>query len=290
MKKTERMFNMKKVLSVFLSLCLAFCLCVPAYAADAQLFERALQTHIGTYVRFTEAVAGVADDFYAEGIAHDDWFRVTIDPAMIEIIERERLEFVYLDGDISDESQYRSTNDFGLVLHGLLLADGTRTDVTIDRLDFEPYSGKYLTTDTKNRLYSKAWNSESLWYEYDVAVGSVWTLEEANDEYVDDYLYAHSEILFEGATPDVQGNTYTFNTPGDYVCSVRCCGGFNVQKAVIHVHTKSEMKRMLFLPTLIEGFGLAMGVGYWLGPWWLPISFPLGALHALANLFLVLIA
>ena len=47
---------------------------------------------------------------------------------------------------------------------------------------------------------------------------------------------------------------------------------------------------MLFLPTLVEGFGLAMGVGYWLGPWWLPISFPLGALHALANLFLVLIA
>lgn len=282
---------MKKTFSVLLCLVLLCALLLPAaHAEDALLVECALQTHTGTYVRFTEAVVGVADDFYAEGVAHDDWFRVTIDSAMIEIIERERLEFVYLDGDISDESQYRSTSDFGMVLHGLLLADGTRADVTIDARDFEPYSGKYLTTNAKNRLYSETWNSEILCHEYDVAVGSVWTLEEANDEYVDDYLYAHSEILFEGATPDVQGNTYTFNTPGDYVCYVRCCGGFNVQKAVIHVHTKSDMKRMLFLPTLVEGLELAMGVGFWLGPWWLPISFPLGALHALANLFLVLIA
>lgn len=286
----ERMFDMKKTVSVLLALCIPFCLCIPAFAADTSLVECALKTLTGTYVRFTEAVVGVADDFSAEGVAHDDWFRVTIDPAMIEIIERERLEFVYLDGDISDESQYRSTNGFGLVLHGLLLADGTCADVTIDEHDFEPYHGKYLTTDTKNRLYSETWNSERLWYEYDVAVGSVWTLEEANDEYVDDYLYAHTEILFEGAAPDVQGNTYTFNTPGDYVYYVRCCGGFHVQKAVIHVHTKSEMKRIMILPLIEEGFEAGMAVGFWLGPWWLPISFPLGALHALANLFLVLIA
>ena len=284
---------MKKTFSVLLCLVLLCGLLLPAaHAEDAPLVECALKKLTGTYVRFTEAVVGVADDFSAEGVAHDDWFRVTIDPAMIEIIERERLEFVYLDGDIEirDESQYRGTSDFGLVLHGLLLADGTRTDVTIDRLDFEPYSGKYLTTNAKNRLYSETWNSKNRCYDYDVAVGSVWTLEEANDEYVDDYLYAHTEILFEGAAPDVQGNTYTFNTPGDYVYNVRCCGGFNVKKGVIHVHTKSKMKRMLILPLIVEGFEAGMAVGFWLGPWWLPISFPLGALHTLANLFLVLIA
>ena len=53
--------------------------------------------------------------------------------------------------------------------------------------------------------YSETWNSEIHCYEYDVAVGSVWTLEEANDEYEDYEDYEDYEEGGEGNEEDSGG-------------------------------------------------------------------------------------
>ena len=67
---------MKKALSLLLTLCLAFCLCIPAFAEDAPaqnaLIEEAVEYYLAdsnssvVYIRFNEQVRGVSDSLAAE--------------------------------------------------------------------------------------------------------------------------------------------------------------------------------------------------------------------------------
>lgn len=280
---------MKKALSVLLALCLAFCLCVPAFAVDdAPLVECALVNN-QTYIRLSEAVTDTAADFYVEGISDTPSIHVTVDPSQVQIVRRERLEVVLDFSMLQDETQHKATSTYSLILHGLILADGSCTDITVLEGQFgHAFSGRYFDADPDNILY---WKTTSPPYEHYVAVGTVWTLHVDEDAlYGDEYLNAHIERSIDGAEPQIEGDTYTFDTVGDCVITFRCCGDFCVSSTTVHVLSKPDMKRMLISTLPFEAFGYGMGVGYWLGPWWLPISLPLGVLHAVAKCIVILFA
>ena len=285
---------MRKKIALFVCFALICALWFPAaHAEEASLVECVITSGKQIYIRLAENVTGAGEDFYVEGVVKKDLPHVTVDPSDVRIFQRERTEIVldFSSEDVRDRNLAVSASS--ILLHDMLLSDGTHVDIPLDK---DALSGtvfplrfyKKWTKDEKNLLYFE--NQNIYEDEYSVVVGTVWTLEEPEDGYSDAYLHAHAEISVEGVSPQIEDDTVTFNTTGECVITFRCCGDFAVQKTIVHVLTKSEIKRELIIPTLLEGFLYGMGIGYWLGPWWLPLSIPGGIVYGIVKVFRILFA
>ena len=263
-----------------------------ARAAETSLVECAMVRN-QTYVRLAENVIGTGERFYVEGIAQEDAFRVAVDPSDVQVFQRERTEIVLDFSYLRSKDGNVGVIPFSLVLHDMLLSDGTHVDIPVDEAAFEYFSPlrfyKEWKRDENNVLYAEGQNNnfETV---YSVVVGTVWTLQEPEGGFGDAYLHEHAEMTVDGAAPQIEGDTFTFNTPGECVIKFRCCGDFAVQKTIVRVLTKPEIKRELFILTLIEGFEYGMGIGYWLGPWWLPLSIPGGIVYGMIKAVRILFA
>ena len=147
---------MKKALSLLLSLCLAFCLCIPAFAADAPaqnaLVEEAVEYYLAdsnssvVYIRFNEQVRGVSDALAAEllpglyltELLHEE-------PDLIpepDVITAEDVSFIEpCEENGSRLELFVKTGLSGLDLHvtGLLDAQGDALECTVtqDRFTYE---------------------------------------------------------------------------------------------------------------------------------------------------------
>ena len=139
---------MKKALSALLALCLAVCLCVPAFAADAptqnDLLEEAVEYYLAdsnssvVYIRFNEQVRGVSDSLAAEllpglyltELLHEE-------PDLIpepDVIPAEDISFIEpCEENGSRLELFVKTGLSGLDLHvtGLLDAQGNALECTV---------------------------------------------------------------------------------------------------------------------------------------------------------------
>lgn len=286
---------MKKALSVLLcAVLLCACLLPSVHAEDAPLVECALRSN-QIYVRFSPAVTDVAEDFYVEGISMDGdkvFIQRRIDPADYTVYRREQIEIVFHFSFLRDEETRRGTSVFDLVLHGLLLSDGTHADQTITSFEFTS-SYIRLQPDEKDKMVYPDEKGKMVYKEdyteYYVPVGAQWPLEYDEDGCNGDaYLQSHAEMTFDGVEPQIQDGTVTFTSLGDCTITIQYCGDFNREQIVVHVVPKSVVQWKLIIQLPFEAFGYGMAVGYWFGPWWLPISLPLGVLHAVAKCILIL--
>ena len=136
---------MKKALSVLLALCLAFCLCVPAFAEDAPtaLVEEATEFYFWNddppvlYVRFSEQITGVSDAFRAEFLP-DPYLPDEPRPA----IGRDDLSVVLPCDENGGRVELFLTikeYDYDLRLSGLVDAQGGEIEFTVRQGDAKDY-------------------------------------------------------------------------------------------------------------------------------------------------------
>ena len=155
---------MKKALSLLLTLCLAFCLCIPAFAEDAPaqnaLIEEAVEYYLAdsnssvVYIRFNEQVRGVSDSLAAEllpglyltELLHEE-------PDLIpepDVITADDVSFIKpCEENGSRLELFVKTGLSGLDLHvtGLLDAQGNALECTVTQDQFA-YQPLFFWVDT----------------------------------------------------------------------------------------------------------------------------------------------
>lgn len=266
------------------------------YAASKPLVEYALIKD-QTYIRLGEDVTGTSNVFSVDGVAHGETpFHVTVDPSDVQIIQRDRLEIVLNLSELHAVDHDITASNFSLILHGMLLTDGTCVDIPVGgdgwiprHFAFDPPFYKKWQTDEDALLFSKDLRDPRC-VVYTVVVGTVFTLQDPKKGFIDTYLHEHTEMTVEGAAPQIESDTFNFNTPGECIITFRCCGDFAVQRTVFRVLTKQEIKRELFLQAIQEGLGEGGLFGYYVGPWWWPISIPVGMVCGIVQAVRILFA
>ena len=135
---------MKKGISVLLALCLAFCLCVPAFAESApehSLIEEAVDYYIVDgdsdvlYIRFSDKVSGVSEsltaDFLPDPYLADETPDVVLEPDVIEKDDISLIQPCEENGGRLELFLRAEVDGFDLHLAGLLDAQGNALECTV---------------------------------------------------------------------------------------------------------------------------------------------------------------
>lgn len=145
---------MKRIFSVLLALCLAFCLCIPAFAESAptedSLIEEAVDYYIVDgdsdvlYIRLGETVSGVSESlsaaFLPDPYLADEAQDVILVP---DVITKDDISFIQPceeNGGRLELFLKAEVDGFDLHLAGLLDAQGNALECTVaqDQFDFHP--------------------------------------------------------------------------------------------------------------------------------------------------------